>query len=104
MLGLPIGQDVIVWDAGFSVGSSGADLAIAHAAMRRLSAQIKKYAQSVGGDVELVYANYADAAQDVIGSYPDENKQLMKAVSDAYDPTGFFQERVSGGFKLPTSG
>ena len=45
--------------------------------------------------------NYADASQDVLGSYGEVNVRKMLAVLRKYDPEGIFQKRVPGGFKLP---
>ncbi|KAF1963610.1 oxidoreductase FAD-binding protein [Byssothecium circinans] len=46
------------------------------------------------------YLNYADQWQDPIGGYGKVNKKKLQEASLKYDPTGFFQKRVSGGFKL----
>jgi hypothetical protein len=46
------------------------------------------------------YLNYADKLQDPIGSYGEEVKARLQAVSKKYDPRGFFQTGVPGGFKL----
>nr|POE94378.1 fad-dependent monooxygenase yanf [Quercus suber] len=101
MLGLPVAQDVMIWDIWTSTTGNDADLAIVHAALRRLSAQITHYAKSVDRNVETIYGAYADASQDVVGSYPAENQRFMSLVAEAYDPKGFFRERVTGGFKIP---
>ncbi|KAL0933468.1 FAD binding domain-containing protein [Colletotrichum truncatum] len=48
------------------------------------------------------YLNYANPLQDVwwtIGS----DRFLLNRTAQAYDPTGFFQTRVSGGFKISDS-
>lgn len=102
MLGLPPGENLIIWDAGVSIATDDADLAIAHAALMKWTAELREYAKSVQGLVDLQYANYADASQTVIESYPAANVRFMNEVAKAYDPTGFFQSRVPGGFKLPT--
>ena len=46
------------------------------------------------------YLNYAGNFQDPISSYGSVNKAQMQAVSKKYDPEGFFQSGVPGGFKL----
>ena len=46
------------------------------------------------------YLNYADPSQDPLGSYGDENVARLREVSRKYDPAGFFQAQVPGGFKL----
>ena len=62
---------------------------------------LEEYSRSVGAFVAYRYSNYADASQDVLGSYGQENVQKMLTVSEKYDPSGIFQRRMPGGFKLP---
>lgn len=100
VVGLPKGEDLFIVDIGTLVTTDDVDLAIIHAALMRLTAQVKEYAVSVGQDVDFTYANYADASQDVMGSYGSENVQFMRTVAERYDPMGFFQKRVPGGWKL----
>lgn len=50
-----------------------------------------------------IYLNYAGAFQDPIASYGSENKAKLQAVSKKYDPEGWFQKGVPGGYKLFTS-
>lgn len=47
-----------------------------------------------------IYLNYADRLQDPITGYGEANKKQLQVTSRKYDPTGFFQKIVSGGFKL----
>jgi hypothetical protein len=47
------------------------------------------------------FMNYAYKDTPVIAGYGDESVKNMWAVSKKYDPEGFFQKRVPGGFKLP---
>ncbi|KAF2005170.1 FAD-binding domain-containing protein [Amniculicola lignicola CBS 123094] len=47
------------------------------------------------------FMNYATKGQEVIESYGPENVKMLWAVSQKYDPEGFFQKRVTGGHKLP---
>jgi hypothetical protein len=49
-----------------------------------------------------IYLNYAGKSQDPISGYGTANKLKLQGVSLKYDPTGFFQKRVTGGFKLFT--
>lgn len=63
---------------------------------------LEEYSTSVGAFVAYRYSNYADASQDVLGSYGEENVERMLAVSEKYDPSGIFQTRMPGGFKLPS--
>jgi hypothetical protein len=46
------------------------------------------------------YLSYAAPFQDPIGSYGPASKENLQAVSKKYDPEGFFQTGVPGGFKL----
>ncbi|KAH9883543.1 6-hydroxy-D-nicotine oxidase [Xylariomycetidae sp. FL2044] len=61
---------------------------------------IKAYTEEVGIDVEWVYMGYADGTQDPLGSYGQENIQLIRDAAARYDPEGVFQHRVPGGFKI----
>jgi hypothetical protein len=47
-----------------------------------------------------VYLNYADKSQDPIEGYGKANKLKLQVTSLKYDPLGFFQKRIPGGFKL----
>ncbi len=46
------------------------------------------------------YLNYAAPFQDPISSYGPVSKAQLQAVSKKYDPEGFFQAGIPGGFKL----
>lgn len=46
------------------------------------------------------FMNHAFTGQNVIDGFGQQNKQKLQAVSKKYDPAGFFQKRVPGGFKL----
>ncbi|KAI8297733.1 putative FAD-linked oxidoreductase [Colletotrichum sp. SAR11_240] len=48
------------------------------------------------------YLNYANPLQDVWWTI-GEDRFLLNRTTQAYDPTGFFQTRVSGGFKISQS-
>ncbi|KAI8306008.1 putative FAD-linked oxidoreductase [Colletotrichum sp. SAR11_59] len=48
------------------------------------------------------YLNYANPLQDVWWTI-GEDRFLLNRTAQAYDPTGFFQTRVSGGFKISQS-
>ena len=50
--------------------------------------------------VRYKYLNYAHEGQKIIDSYGEANKRRMQEVSQKYDPQGFFQSVVKGGFKL----
>jgi hypothetical protein len=75
--------------------------AIGREKMMAWKRDIEDYSRSLDAQVEYYYMNYADGTQDVIGSYGDERVQMALDVARKYDPTGVFQKRVVGGFKLP---
>lgn len=62
--------------------------------------EIEAFARELGADVPFRYLNYCDGSQDPLGSYGEENVKKMKAAAAKYDPTGVFQTRVPGGFKI----
>ncbi|KAJ0116703.1 FAD-binding domain-containing protein [Diaporthe amygdali] len=67
---------------------------------RKVIETIDQDAASRGTAVPFKYMNYAWDFQDPIGSYGEENKAFLQRVSKTYDPEGFFQKAVPGGFKL----
>lgn len=70
---------------------------------RGIQAIVEKHEQILrrkGLWLPFQYLNYADTSQDPIGSYGHDAKLRLKAASQKYDPTGLFQTRVPGGFKL----
>ncbi|KAK2608912.1 hypothetical protein QQS21_002488 [Conoideocrella luteorostrata] len=62
--------------------------------------RIAAYASSLGLLDDFVYLAYADATQDPLGSYGTANTEHIRKVAKKYDPEGFFQHRVPGGFKI----
>jgi FAD/FMN-containing dehydrogenase len=101
MLGLDDMQsNAIMWTGGVMVPPNEADFAIARTLMNALSAQIKDFAESVDGSMDLIYLNYADASQDPLKSYGEEQVQFLRDVAAKYDPAGVFQTRFPGGFKI----
>ncbi|CAJ2502841.1 Uu.00g102350.m01.CDS01 [Anthostomella pinea] len=62
--------------------------------------EIEDYAKSVGGDFEFRYLNYCDGSQDPLSTYGPENIRKMKDAAAKFDPTGVFQTKVPGGFKI----
>lgn len=89
-----------VWGVGVAVDEPEAAFARAHALLMARTAAVREAAGARGLAVDLVYGNYADASQDVVGSYGEENVAFMREVSAKYDATGVFQRRVPGGFKV----
>lgn len=68
--------------------------------MRSVLEKIEKDSEKRGTAVPYKFLNYASAFQDPIGSYGAENKKKLQEVSKKYDPEGFFQTALPGGFKL----
>lgn len=101
MLGLEnLEHNAILWTIGVTVDSGEAALAIVQAEVNAMSAKVRQFSELVKGEMDFIYLNYADASQDPIGSYGPENVQYLRHVAAKYDPTGVFQTRVPGGFKL----
>ena len=61
---------------------------------------ITQAAKETGQGSPYTYMNYAFSGQDPISSYGVEEKKKLIEVSKKYDPDGFFQKAVRGGFKL----
>jgi hypothetical protein len=68
--------------------------------LRGIMDQIKADAATRGTLIPFEYMNYAYDFQDPITSYGAASKAFLQATSKKYDPTGFFQDTVPGGFKL----
>ncbi|ETN45741.1 uncharacterized protein HMPREF1541_09574 [Cyphellophora europaea CBS 101466] len=105
VLGLDrIPGNAILWVSGVGVQPDAGDagLAVARAELKKLVAELREFARGqddVEG-MEWTYLNYADADQDPLGSYGEENVRFMQEVAERYDPEGFWQGRVPGGFKV----
>lgn len=65
-----------------------------------ITAKLEAYAISIGANTPFRYLNYAHPTQDPLKSYGEKNVAFLKDVAAEYDPSGFFQTRVSGGFKI----
>lgn len=70
------------------------------AAAKSLIEQIENAAKDRGVYHAYKYLNYANAGQAVFDGYGQASKAYLQAMSRRYDPHGFFQTRVPGGFKL----
>jgi hypothetical protein len=80
--------------------SASDDQAVAKASQTMI-AQMEKAAQSKSLDHSWRYLNYAAFFQDPIASYGPQSVARLNVTSQKYDPAGFFQTIVPGGFKLP---
>ncbi|UNI24542.1 hypothetical protein JDV02_010278 [Purpureocillium takamizusanense] len=68
---------------------------------RIMTANLKRYAESISAIVPWIYVNYADPSQDALSSYGEDNVLFMRQVAQKYDPHGLFQNLLSGSFRLP---
>ena len=85
----------------FSISwANEADDALITNTVKTLIADIEAEAKTQGLFSPFKYLNYVGQFQDPISGYGEVSKANLQAVSRKYDPKGFFQERVSGGFKL----
>ena len=76
------------------------DDAIINSVTQTLIEKIDQATSTAGAFHRFKYLNYAAPFQDPITSYGPASKTQLRAVSKEYDPEGFFQIGVSGGFKL----
>ncbi|KAH6652472.1 hypothetical protein BKA67DRAFT_538278 [Truncatella angustata] len=64
--------------------------------------EVDDFAKSVEGYIDWTYVNYADKAQDPLGSLLGSllEPSRIKSTALKYDPDGVFQKRTPGGFKI----
>ena len=67
---------------------------------QKLIDDIDQATKAAGLFKSFKYLNYAANFQDPTGGYGTKSKAELQAVSRKYDPTGFFQTGIPGGFKL----
>ena len=85
---------------------AGADEAVrayAEAQSRQWLADLEGWARARGTYVDWLYFNYCHGTQDPLSKVGAENIAHIKAAMQKYDPTGFFQTRFTGGFKMSKS-
>lgn len=100
-----IPDNAILWV--FAVGVTNDDdaaVAIAQSTLIAATNKMKEYALEHESGADWVYSNYADLSQDALGSYGAENLAFMRDVAERYDPEGFWQKRIPGGFKVSRAG
>lgn len=92
-------EDSVIW-----IGQAGVDSPFMNAwfqtKLGAVTAELEAYAESIGANTPWRYLNYVNPSQDPLSSYGAENVEFMREVAAEYHPSGFFQTRVSGGFKL----
>lgn len=103
LLGIDRHQDNAVILLGSLAVNGQLQEAIGREKMLAWKREVEEYSRSIEAQVEYYYMNYADGTQDVLGSYGEESVQMALEVARKYDPTGVFQRRVVGGFKLPNA-
>lgn len=72
-------------------------------ARKRLSKffkDVKAHQVEAGGDIDWQYLNYTDYTQNPLPTYGETNVAFLKKVAKKYDPSGVFQKRMPGGFKI----
>ena len=70
------------------------------AKLRAATTKVEEYAESTGQAHPWKYINYANPSDDPFAGYGAENLDYLRRVAKKYDPEGFFQTNVPGGFKL----
>jgi hypothetical protein len=73
---------------------------VMRSAIRSFIYNAKQMAKQMGVHHDYLYANYAEEWQDVMSGYGKANLDILRTISKKYDPTGLFQRRVPGGYKL----
>jgi hypothetical protein len=87
-----------------ATNSSDAVTAVARQYINDMLVEMEAYVRSMKANVDLVYLSYAGPNQDPLGSYGAENVEFLKRVARRFDPDGFFQDRIPGGFKISRVG
>jgi hypothetical protein len=96
--------NAILWTVGVSVVCDDAAFTFVQAEFDAMMSKMKRFAEKQSGMADFVYMNYADKSQDPLGSYGPENVAFLREVAGHYDPEGWWQRRVPGGFKLSRVG
>jgi len=99
-LGLPAGQKDLVMSVLTAAYAREEDDDVVQRGMQAIVDKHNAVTRTRGLHIPFQYLNYADKSQDPIGSYGADVKARLQAVSRKYDPRGFFQNAVPGGFKL----
>ena len=99
-LGLSVSDGPFVVCLVNTVHSDSASDDLVSAGALDLIRQIEDLAEKRHLSSRYRFYNYAFENQKVIEGYGPESVANLKAVSKKYDPTGFFQKVVTGGFKV----
>ncbi|SPJ80240.1 related to 6-hydroxy-d-nicotine oxidase [Fusarium torulosum] len=74
---------------------------LARQLLRAMHQRLVSYYHSKGILINWSYQGYADSTQSPLSTIGKGNIEFIKQVAEKYDRDGVFQERVSGGFKIP---
>ena len=93
-------DDCVLLVVAVEVATPELSASVGFPTLRDAIAEIEAYATSVDGNVDFRYLNYCEGTQDPFSTYGADNIRKMKDAAAKYDPTGVFQTRVPGGFKI----
>ena len=93
-------DDCVLLVAAVEVETPEISATIGFPSLRDAIGEIESYAASIDGNVGFRYLNYCEGTQDPFATYGSDNIRKMKDAAAKYDPTGVFQTRVPGGFKI----
>ena len=99
-LGLRDGDEDLVITVLSVTWSNQKDDAQIRQSTQTLLRQIEELTMAAKSFRTYKHLNYAADWQDAIAGYGIRSKAYLQAVSRRYDPGGFFQTRVPGGFKV----
>ena len=101
--GLGLSQDPLVLCLLSITWNKVEDDKLVYGVAEKLISAIEQATKTAGLFNEYKYLNYAANFQDPISSYGNQSVSRLRQASAKYDPTGFFQTGVPGGFKLAKS-
>jgi hypothetical protein len=83
----------------FHFDDAGATQGLNHA-LKRFVEMFDKVAEEEGAGSKWVYLNFAAGWQDPLGGYGEHVVRRLRGVARRYDPGGFWQKQLQGGFKV----
>ncbi|TDZ39499.1 putative FAD-linked oxidoreductase [Colletotrichum trifolii] len=97
-----LSEDCMVLQAEALLSSPEHKALLADKLSEAVEQTINSYAVVTNQLLRWKYLNYANPTQDVWSTIGDD-KLLLGHTAETFDPTGFFQHRVNGGFKVSDS-
>ncbi|TDZ30166.1 FAD-dependent monooxygenase yanF [Colletotrichum spinosum] len=97
-----LSEDCMVLQAEALLSSPEHKALLADKLSEAVEQTINSYAVDTNQLLRWKYLNYANPTQDVWSTIGDD-KFLLGHTAETFDPTGFFQHRVNGGFKVSDS-